>query len=372
MHLAKMTFLALSLVTSAACKTASDGAAAETKDLAYNGSTGKNVAAFFTAPRPVVNTPVYVENDPENIMAALTSLDQGFQSFKHENATAAIASQWIETFMKPEYLSEDGTLMVYLAGHGAPTAQAQMTDGSFVGFGDIAAAIKRGRGNKPLKRLVLMVFGCHSGSWIDTVRATNTAQVADELFVITSSTAGQYSYSGGYNSHLVNAFTAAFNSYGGGNGDVTLGSFARDIQRYVSSSTPQYFGRPEAVLQKTLFNSSIIALFNKAKAQGIMPTPEEFNAGARSPSRATIQTKLDIEADEQNHCVFSVLKNAQNTELCSAWNKTDTTAVAAHTAARAANFANRCDAGLIFASLTADKYKKLYEHCQGIMKPKAN
>lgn len=365
-----LLFVAMSGLVGA-CNTTADRPGSEVKDLAFNATTAKNVAAFFTAPRPNVNTPVYVDNDPENIIAALTTLDQNFRAYKHEDATASVVASWLKTFMGTDYLSADGTVLIYLAGHGAPSAQAQMTDGSFVGFADIAAAIKQGRAGKPLKRLVIMVFGCYSGSWIDSVRAQDTSAVADELFVITSSASNQLSYSGGYNSELINGFTTAFNAYGGGSGDVTLGSFAKDIQKYVPSSTPQYFGRPESVLQETLFNSATVALFNKAKAQGIMPTPEEFNAGARSPSRATINTKLDIEADAQNHCVYRIVKNAQNVEMCSAWNKTDTTAVAAYSVARPANYAVRCDAGLIYAGLAPESFKKLYDHCHGIMKPKA-
>ena len=62
------------VVVAAGCRTTGQTPESAAKDLAFS-SDSRNVAAFFTAPRPRVNTPVAVENDPEDIIQAFTGFD---------------------------------------------------------------------------------------------------------------------------------------------------------------------------------------------------------------------------------------------------------------------------------------------------------
>jgi hypothetical protein len=258
-------------------------------DLAYNGKTGKNVAVFLTAPNPWGNTQVYVENDPETLMSNLTSLNQNFTHFQDENVTLASAIDAVKKYSAIDQIGEDGTLFLYIAGHGSPDAQTQMTNGTFLNYSHLREAIKTSRNGKPIKRLVLMVFSCYSGSWIPRVQRETFQDIAEQMFVMTSSTPHQLSYSGGVNSHFVNAFHSVMKRYLQNVTDVTLNQFAWDIQRSVGSSTPQHWASGNEVGNDTLFSKQALEKYQAAQSSGIMPTSEEFNLGKRVPSEETIK-----------------------------------------------------------------------------------
>lgn len=236
------------------------------QDLAHNADT-RNLALFFTAPRPVGNTRVYIDNDPERIMESLVSLDQRFTHFTSEVATSRIVSSWLREKLTPDNLAADGTLFVYIAGHGSPQGSAQMADGTFVNFRTIIDGIRAARPGQPVKRLVLMVFGCYSGSWINHVRGTDYSDAAEQIFVITSSAANQLSYSGGTNSQLATAFHATMAAHAANRSGITLRQFGDGIRARVQSSTPQYFAKPESLLNETLFSQRVLETWMRTTAK---------------------------------------------------------------------------------------------------------
>lgn len=366
---------ALLLVSAASmlsCKTARPSNDSNVKDLAFNSSSEtKNVLAIFTAPNPVGNSAVGIPHDASDVIEGISALEQGFRVYKNEAATSAIVEGWVTGLVDADHLSDDGTLFIYIAGHGAPNAQAQMNDGTFVGYNQLAKAIKTGRQGKPLKRLVVMIFGCFSGSWIDVVRNYNNPEIAEQVFVLTSSTAGQYSMFNGTNSQLVQAFRTVLASYVEAPKGVTLGRFFQDIQRNVPGSTPQYYATKPELLNETLFSKEVLKLHVDATTKGIMPSPKDFSAGKRTPDKATILAHLESSFDPEINCKYDILKAGNGAEICSGWNRKDVEKVAVFEPARSAG-SSRCDAPLLYSHLTGDTYRNLYDHCNGILRAKSS
>src|SRR5207253_1526290 len=64
-------------------------------------------------------------------------------------------------------VGEQGTLFIYMAGHGSPKGNLETNDGSFINFTGIRAALGEVRAGKKFKRLVVVVFSCYAGNWVD-------------------------------------------------------------------------------------------------------------------------------------------------------------------------------------------------------------
>jgi len=341
-------------------------------DLAYNGKTGKNVAVFLTAPNPWGNTHVYVENDPETLMSNITSLNQNFTHFQDENVTLESAINAVTKYSAIDQIGEDGTLFLYIAGHGSPDAQTQLTNGTFLNFTHLHDAIKTSRGGKPIKRLVLMVFSCYSGSWISRVQNGRYEEIAEQMFIMTSSAANQLSYSGGVNSHFVNAFHAVMKRYFENITDVSLNQFASDIQRSVGSSTPQHWASSQGVGNDTLFSRQALEKYQAAQNSGIMPTVAEHAAGRFVPSEETISEVGKTKPDRLHNCHVATIKDANGGELCAIWNRDDYEQkrnVFAFVGLDV-NAGEKCSPARIYQSLDAERYKSTYEHCKGRAKLK--
>jgi hypothetical protein len=175
----------------------------------------------------------------------------------------------------------NGTLFLFLGGHGSPDGGSQMNDGRLVYYRAIRQQLAANI-SSPLKRLVLVVFGCYSGSWIDNIGASGdrpsnsqqwseqslrqaeaelgdlqSAELYEELVVMTSSSSGQLSYfTPGGNSHFIDAFARTFTSLKQTAASATIGDLLRGTQASVRSSAVPFSVVPAAVADETLFNGT--------------------------------------------------------------------------------------------------------------------
>lgn len=175
-----------------------------------------------------------------------------------------------------------GTLLISLGGHGSPDGGSQMNDGQLLYFSAIRQALTATL-TTPIKRLVLVVFGCYSGSWINNINNSgnlpltpaawseqNAQQAFDEfttpegvklyeqLIVMTSSSSGELSYfTPGGNSHFIVGLAQSFDGLKQRSDSATVGDFINGVRRSVTSSTVSHAVYPAEVLSEPLFNSAM-------------------------------------------------------------------------------------------------------------------
>ncbi len=177
-------------------------------------------------------------------------------------------------------VGSDGTLFIYIGGHGSPNGYLQTFDNQFVEFASVQKAIVKGRTSQ-FRRLVVVIFSCYAGTWIDkanttlnklSTQTTNTtvngllnsdgsaALPYKELLVITSSGSENQSYGSDLNSGTFfgQAIKKSFAANKGKSGYkmrdfldsvVKLGS--TQINEY---TVPQYKVVPASILDENLIN----------------------------------------------------------------------------------------------------------------------
>ena len=66
---------------------------------------------------------------------------------------------------KAPLVSEEGTLFLFLAGHGSRNGYLSTPSG-FLNYEDIETALREAR-ETPFRRFVIVVFSCYAGNWVD-------------------------------------------------------------------------------------------------------------------------------------------------------------------------------------------------------------
>lgn len=188
-------------------------------------------------------------------------------------------------------VSTDGTLFLMMAGHGSPNGLLQAHDRQFLNSNDIGNAIAQGRANKGrFKRLILVVFSCYSGNWVNgrsplsqsdafaradsldkqlfemssdasdrmsmelQASLSRSKGIFEQVLVVSSQVYNQLSWG----SHFGNTFGSGYNSLRKSNPD---GARIGDLMRFIASNTPmnqpQFRAFPEhEVLNDFLFRPS--------------------------------------------------------------------------------------------------------------------
>lgn len=177
-------------------------------------------------------------------------------------------------------VGDDGTLVLYLGGHGSPNGYLQTFDNQFVNFSTIQKAIKQSR-TKPFRRLVLFIFSCYSGNWVDQTQgvmdqlakqttndAVNGLSSNDnpykELLVVTSSSKYVESWSQGAGTAYGNAIMSAYKT-NKNNNSFKMRQFLQEvvtkgttIQPQDGPAIPQFRAVPESMLEETMTNNGTV------------------------------------------------------------------------------------------------------------------
>jgi hypothetical protein len=245
----------------------------------------KNVAVFLGMPAG----DAWISNNLPPVKGAVEDPDAGFgfTTFIKDNTTRSQAIEWITNAAAG--VGENGTLFIMLAGHGSPDGLIQTHDKQFMNFREVSAAIGAGRkGKARLKRLVLVIFSCYSGNWVngapavaDSERyetdkvdlamrdlADKTADVAaqqlaaaksrdvglyEQVLVMTSATRSQYSWG----TEFANHFAAGFKALKAKKDTARIKDLIDYFVTRTTSSQPQYRGFPEDVVYNDyLFHDS--------------------------------------------------------------------------------------------------------------------
>ena len=206
--------------------------------------------------------------------------EDGDYRFEVDTALGATTSSAIQAIgQAASEVSEDGTLFIYLGGHGSPDGGSQMNDGRLLYYRQIRSALEENV-ESSFRRLVLVVFGCYSGSWINNIdRVGDTPSpetlnqvttdglmeafaesnaVYDELLVMTSSSSGQLSYyTPGRTSHFIDAFSRAYTDLKGDVYGASIDDLVRGTQSRVRSSNVMAGVFPTRLSDEPLFNSAM-------------------------------------------------------------------------------------------------------------------
>lgn len=121
--------------------------------------TGKNAVVLFGAPHNLAGVPT----DIREMEKIFKENSYGF-NFQTVNVNGDATVQQILDLSKSTAVEAD-TMFWYFSGHGN-TGSLLAKDKSFK-FKQVAEAIKAGRENQPLKRLIVMLDSCYSGSFVD-------------------------------------------------------------------------------------------------------------------------------------------------------------------------------------------------------------
>ena len=277
---------AVILAIASGCSVARPGTSAKLDGLSAT-SNGGNVALLFQANIPEA------DNDLSILETVLSDsqANYGFDVKTHSNVSSSAILSDIRKYA-PQ-VGADGTLFLYLAGHGSPNGYMQTYDGSFLNFSDIQKTLARAR-SAPFKRLVVMVFSCFGGNWIDEVSSLRLADASDastsrgvlesnartvagaassafgsaaagsyagqtlfqEFLVVTSSSTVEESFFSGNGSEFANAISSAWTKLRASGAQKKISDFVDAIVRIVPSSTPQVRASPESILGETLFDAA--------------------------------------------------------------------------------------------------------------------
>jgi hypothetical protein len=78
-------------------------------------------------------------------------------------------------------MSGDGTLILFIGGHGSDQATIYTQDGQFLNFDQLDGWLKEARARKgPIARAVILITACHSGSWTDRLAKQNNTRVVTQ------------------------------------------------------------------------------------------------------------------------------------------------------------------------------------------------
>jgi|GEM_PF-2800986 len=136
-------------------------------------SSAENVALLFQGNIPEA------DNDMNRLEKILADPAGGY-NFKAEKHSSVTSRQILDVVrQRVPAVGPNGTLFLFLAGHGSPNGWLQTNDNSMINFRKIEAAIREVRPQK-LKRLVVIIFSCYGGQWINqTMTASLTAADGD-------------------------------------------------------------------------------------------------------------------------------------------------------------------------------------------------
>ena len=124
-----------------------------------NGSTGKNAAVIFGAPHGLEGVPTDVREFSKLLKEPQYNFQFPVVASNGDATVAAILALTAETAKNAD------TLIWYFSGHGN-TGIMLASDTTFT-FHQVADALKTARLNKPLKRLIVLIDSCYSGSFIN-------------------------------------------------------------------------------------------------------------------------------------------------------------------------------------------------------------
>jgi hypothetical protein len=152
--------------------------ASSTQNLSYDTGSRANRAVLFIG--NAENIPG-VFQDPPNLERALTNPQYNF-NFKVTRADRPMtvdeikagAAQAAKDMIDGNDKDAKGTYFFYFSGHGAETGELLAADRTFY-FKEVADAIKKARGNRAFKRLVIFVDACFSGNLVDGTGAVSNA-----------------------------------------------------------------------------------------------------------------------------------------------------------------------------------------------------
>lgn len=285
------------------------------ESLSAENKDAKNIALFMGFP----GSDGWISNNLWPLRDALTedASSQGFKVDAQDSVGLALALEKIK--VGAANVSENGTLLIMIAGHGTPDGQIKTHDGGFMSFSDVGAKIVEGRAGKGrIKRLIFLVFSCYSGNWvngarpvgasenyakgdaIDTQLAEMSSLVSDQA---TMELAGQLSRSRGIYEQLLVMSSQVNNqlswgSYFGQNlGDTyrrlrsthpdtaTIGDWVRTVATTTASNSPQYRAFPEY----EIMNDS---LFQNPKSKDVFVALSEKEGQANL--RISVPKKLNI------------------------------------------------------------------------------
>jgi hypothetical protein len=161
-------FAGIALLAAACAPVPKD--ASSTQNLSYDTGSKANRAVLFIGNAD--NIPG-VFQDPPNLERALTSPQYNF-NFKVTRAERPMtadeikagAAQAAKEMIDGDTKDAKGTYFFYFSGHGAETGELLAADRTFY-FKEVADAIKKARGNRAFKRLVIFVDACFSGNLVD-------------------------------------------------------------------------------------------------------------------------------------------------------------------------------------------------------------
>lgn len=163
--------------SAAACAPAPKDASS-TQNLSYDTGSKANRAVLFIGNAD--NIPG-VFQDPPNLERALTNPQYNF-NFKVTRADRPMtvdeikagAAQAAKDMVDGNDRDAKGTYFFYFSGHGAENGELLAADRTFY-FKEVADAIKKARGNRAFKRLVIFVDACFSGNLVDGAGAVTNA-----------------------------------------------------------------------------------------------------------------------------------------------------------------------------------------------------
>jgi hypothetical protein len=103
--------------------------------------------------------------DVQRLTAALGDPNARYNYTTHSKYSATKANITAMVAEHASAVSSDGTLFLFMAGHGSPNGYLSTPSG-FLNFDDIAAALRQTR-TAAFRRLVVVVFSCYAGNWVD-------------------------------------------------------------------------------------------------------------------------------------------------------------------------------------------------------------
>lgn len=255
--------------------------ASTTKGLANDGA-GKNAAVIIGSPHNLPGVPT----DVREFSKLLKKTDYDFRFTDVVSNASATSDEIFD--MTSEAAKDADSFIWFFSGHGN-TGVLLADDRTFT-FHEVADVIREARDNKPLKRLIVFIDSCYSGSFVDgeepiiesiaadveikcdptllpapeeSVFATLAGKdrgIFDEAFVLASST--KYESSVDLGSEQGGAFTwsmrGVVESFASSRRASTMGEFAAETSRQtkrVGGHTPVYRAFPEErILGEKLFS----------------------------------------------------------------------------------------------------------------------
>lgn len=236
------------------CRSASKApAASDIAGFSANNTTlTKNAAVLMTAYGSTPQISGMFEQDQANFYSVITN-PAGHYGFDTK-AYSQVGHNDMGTHIQEAAakVSADGTLLVFITAHGAPSGQIQPADQAYATFGyeNILANIRAARAKKgPFQRLVIVISACYSGSWLYTLSSSN--DIAKQRLVMTSVDSANLSMIGSATNAVYQTFQAMK-----GNRTMTMEQFLVTAKSN-SGNALQYSVNDSAILREPFINNPI-------------------------------------------------------------------------------------------------------------------